>query len=34
MPICEAIDAILSNRVSVDEAILSLLMRPFRAEGR
>ena len=34
MPICEAVDAVLLGRASVDEAILALLSRPFRAEGR
>lgn len=33
MPICEAVDAILSERISIDEAIERLLSRPFRAEG-
>jgi glycerol-3-phosphate dehydrogenase (NAD(P)+) len=33
MPICEAVNAILANRVSIDEAITTLLSRPFRAEG-
>jgi glycerol-3-phosphate dehydrogenase (NAD(P)+) len=33
MPICEAVDAILSSRLSVDAAIEALLMRPLRAEG-
>lgn len=34
MPICDAVLAILTERLSVDDAILSLLSRPFRAEGR
>jgi glycerol-3-phosphate dehydrogenase (NAD(P)+) len=33
MPICAAVDAILSEKVSVDAAIEALLSRPFRAEG-
>jgi glycerol-3-phosphate dehydrogenase (NAD(P)+) len=33
MPICEAVDAILSGRDSIDEAIDGLLSRPFKAEG-
>jgi glycerol-3-phosphate dehydrogenase (NAD(P)+) len=33
MPIAEAVDAILSLRLSVDAAIEALLMRPLRAEG-
>ena len=33
MPICEAVDAILAGRVSIDEAITALLSRPFRAES-
>lgn len=33
MPICEAVDAILSEQISIDEAIERLLARPFRAEG-
>ena len=33
MPICEAVDAILASRVSVDEAMKGLLSRPFRAEN-
>ncbi|MCZ7657507.1 MAG: NAD(P)-dependent glycerol-3-phosphate dehydrogenase [Xanthobacteraceae bacterium] len=33
MPICIAIAAVLDGRLSVDEAIESLLTRPFRAEG-
>jgi glycerol-3-phosphate dehydrogenase (NAD(P)+) len=33
MPICEAVDAIVAARVSVDEAISALLSRPFRAEN-
>jgi glycerol-3-phosphate dehydrogenase (NAD(P)+) len=34
MPICDAVQAILTERLSVDDAILALLSRPFRAEGR
>ncbi len=33
MPIVEAVDAILSARLSVDAAIDALLMRPLKAEG-
>lgn len=33
MPICAAVDAILSERISVDAAIEALLSRPFRTEG-
>ncbi len=33
MPICTAVDAIVAGRVSIDEAIIALLARPFRAEG-
>jgi glycerol-3-phosphate dehydrogenase (NAD(P)+) len=33
MPICEAVDAIVAERISIDEAIFALLSRPFRAEG-
>jgi len=33
MPICEAVDAILSEDLSIDDAIEGLLSRPFRAEG-
>jgi glycerol-3-phosphate dehydrogenase (NAD(P)+) len=32
MPICAAVDAIVGERISVDEAIGALLSRPFRAE--
>jgi glycerol-3-phosphate dehydrogenase (NAD(P)+) len=32
MPICFAVDALLTGRMSVDEAIESLLARPLRAE--
>jgi glycerol-3-phosphate dehydrogenase (NAD(P)+) len=32
MPICEAMDAVLAGRISVDEAIDALLARPFRTE--
>lgn len=34
MPICAAIDAVLADRMSVEDAIGALLSRPFRAEGR
>jgi len=33
MPICAAVDAIVSERISIDEAITALLSRPFRAEN-
>lgn len=33
MPICEAVDAILTGRVTIDEAVTMLLSRPFKAEG-
>ncbi|MBY0563115.1 MAG: NAD(P)-dependent glycerol-3-phosphate dehydrogenase [Hyphomonadaceae bacterium] len=33
MPICAAVDAIVGERISIDEAIQQLLSRPFRAEG-
>jgi glycerol-3-phosphate dehydrogenase (NAD(P)+) len=33
MPIAEAVDAILSSRLSVDAAIDALLMRPLKAES-
>ena len=33
MPICAAVEAILHERVSIDDAIRSLLSRPFRAES-
>lgn len=33
MPICEAVEAILHERVSIDDAIKALLSRPFRAES-
>jgi len=32
MPICAAVDAIVGERVTIDEAITALLSRPFRAE--
>ena len=32
MPICEAVHAILEGRMPVDEAIASLMQRPFKAE--
>jgi glycerol-3-phosphate dehydrogenase (NAD(P)+) len=34
MPICAAVAEILAGRASVDAAIMALLSRPFRAEGR
>lgn len=33
MPICAAVDAIVAERISIDDAIQQLLSRPFRAEG-
>lgn len=33
MPICAAVDAIVGERIGIDEAIAALLSRPFRAEG-
>ncbi len=33
MPICAAVDAILAERASIDEAIEGLLSRPFKAEA-
>ena len=33
MPICAAVDAIVNERVSIDDAITALLSRPFKAEG-
>ena len=33
MPICEAVDAILTGALSVDEAVAALLDRPLRAES-
>lgn len=33
MPICAAVDAIVSGRMSIDDAIAALLSRPFRTEG-
>ncbi|NWG52205.1 MAG: NAD(P)-dependent glycerol-3-phosphate dehydrogenase [Hydrogenophilaceae bacterium] len=33
LPICEAVDAILADRISIDEAIKALLARPFKAEN-
>jgi len=33
MPIARSVDAIIGGRTTVDEAIESLLTRPFRAEG-
>jgi glycerol-3-phosphate dehydrogenase (NAD(P)+) len=33
MPICEAIDDIIAERIGIDEAIGALLSRPFRAEA-
>lgn len=32
MPICEAVAAVVEGEISVDEAILALLMRPVKAE--
>ncbi|HYD72944.1 MAG TPA: NAD(P)H-dependent glycerol-3-phosphate dehydrogenase [Candidatus Binatia bacterium] len=32
MPICSAVDDIIAERTSIDEAIFALLSRPFRAE--
>jgi glycerol-3-phosphate dehydrogenase len=32
MPICTAVAAVLEKRVSIDEAIQSLLMRPVGTE--
>jgi glycerol-3-phosphate dehydrogenase (NAD(P)+) len=32
MPICAAVDAIVAERISIDEAITALLSRPFKAE--
>lgn len=33
MPICEAVNAIVSDRIGIDEAIKALLSRPFKAES-
>jgi len=33
MPISAAVDAIVSERISIDDAITALLSRPFKAEG-
>jgi glycerol-3-phosphate dehydrogenase (NAD(P)+) len=33
MPICAAVDDIIAERVSIDEAITALLSRPFKAES-
>jgi glycerol-3-phosphate dehydrogenase (NAD(P)+) len=33
MPICEAVDAIVTGGADVDETIAGLLARPFRDEG-
>ena len=33
MPICAAVDAIVAERIGIDEAIVALLSRPFKAEG-
>jgi glycerol-3-phosphate dehydrogenase (NAD(P)+) len=33
MPICAAVDAIVAGRISIDDAIVALLSRPFKAEG-
>ena len=32
MPICAAVDAIVGERISIDDAITALLSRPFKAE--
>jgi len=32
MPICEAVEAIVGERISIDEAMTALLSRPFKAE--
>jgi glycerol-3-phosphate dehydrogenase len=32
MPICAAVEAIVAERIGIDEAIAALLSRPFRAE--
>jgi glycerol-3-phosphate dehydrogenase (NAD(P)+) len=33
MPICAAVEAIVAERISIDDAIVALLSRPFKAEG-
>jgi glycerol-3-phosphate dehydrogenase (NAD(P)+) len=33
MPICAAVEAIVTERIGIDEAIAALLSRPFRAES-
>lgn len=33
MPICAAVDAIVAERISIDDAIHALLSRPFKVEG-
>lgn len=33
MPICAAVEAIVAERISIDEAIAALLSRPFKAES-
>jgi glycerol-3-phosphate dehydrogenase (NAD(P)+) len=33
MPICAAVEAIVAERIGIDEAITALLSRPFKAEG-
>jgi glycerol-3-phosphate dehydrogenase (NAD(P)+) len=33
MPICAAVDDIIAQRISIDDAIFALLSRPFRAEN-
>ncbi len=33
MPICAAVDAIVAEHIGIDEAIVALLSRPFKAEG-
>lgn len=33
MPICAVVDAIVAGRTSIDDGIMALISRPFRAEG-
>jgi glycerol-3-phosphate dehydrogenase (NAD(P)+) len=33
MPICAAVHEILLERIDIDQAIVALLSRPFKAEG-
>ena len=33
MPICAAVASLLAGSLNVDQAIMGLLARPFRAEG-